>query len=462
MGIDKTLIGVSWAMPPIVTPRSIQVARVMSGLRSVDWKIHIVTVDPVHHTGFFIDSHLSTNFEVESFVDHVDLGEAPWHRVLRERNTWQPNRLRARFAHKYHHYLNRAYSIPYVCAALPKSWIYHPYPYWDLPEWRIDVWRDRAIKRTKELLEQEESATLVTFGQPWVDHEVGLRVARRSGSLKWIAHFSDPWTDSPYFRPQSERDAQRQRQIEASTVERADNLVFVTEETAELVMRKYPKAWSTKVRIIPHALAADSEAFPGNFRKHDNPVTKHLLAVHIGSLYGDRQAHTLLQAISSLRQSHALPPKFRLRFVGHIEEGSGLFEYAQTEGLSEGIVEFVGPCSWADSQQAIRKADVLLAIEAPTATSPFLPSKLMDYLVAGKTIIGITPLHSPMASILRETGHFVAAPNDVPSIAEAILAATRKDSSPSFDQLMALDYYKRLFSRETVTAAWDSVLASNS
>ena len=37
----------------------------------------------------------------------------------------------------------------------------------------------------------------VSFAQPWTNHLVGMRLHRDSG-LPWVAHFSDPWIDSPY------------------------------------------------------------------------------------------------------------------------------------------------------------------------------------------------------------------------------------------------------------------------
>ena len=79
---------------------------------------------------------------------------------------------------------------------------------------------------------------------------IGLRVRRATG-LPWVAHFSDPWTDSPYLR--GARWQQRLwKRLEADVVQDADALVFVNAQTAERVMRKYPDAWRRKAHVVPH------------------------------------------------------------------------------------------------------------------------------------------------------------------------------------------------------------------
>src|SRR5258705_4894076 len=91
---------------------------------------------------------------------------------------------------------------------------------------------------------------LVTFAQPWSDHLVGLRV-HRATRLPWVAHFSDPWVDSPYLKLSDARRSVTQH-MEADVVREATALVFVTHETADLVMKKYPAEWRNKVDVVPH------------------------------------------------------------------------------------------------------------------------------------------------------------------------------------------------------------------
>src|SRR4029079_14305822 len=60
------------------------------------------------------------------------------------------------------------------------------------------TWR-RAVVKTLERLSFDDTHVLVTFSHPLVDHVIGVELKRRL-RMPWVAHFSDPWTDSPFLR----------------------------------------------------------------------------------------------------------------------------------------------------------------------------------------------------------------------------------------------------------------------
>ena len=112
-------------------------------------------------------------------------------------------------------------------------------------------WAERAARviLSNGLVERDD--VLITFGQPMSDHLAGLKIKQRLG-VPWIAHFSDPWSDSPYLS-QIPLVRFRMRRMERKVVEAADRLLFTSKETVDLVMRKYPSAWSAKAAVLPHA-----------------------------------------------------------------------------------------------------------------------------------------------------------------------------------------------------------------
>ena len=110
------------------------------------------------------------------------------------------------------------------------------------------VWVPRATQAAVGIAAAGDCAGMITFAQPWSDHLVGLRVRRATG-LPWVAHFSDPWADSPYATP---RQRSIWRRMEEEVVREASAVVFVTEETAELAMAKYPDGLRHKVSVVPH------------------------------------------------------------------------------------------------------------------------------------------------------------------------------------------------------------------
>jgi hypothetical protein len=107
------------------------------------------------------------------------------------------------------------------------------------------VWIGAASRAALRLAAERRFDVLVSFAQPWSDHLVGLRVQRATG-LPWVAHFSDPWIDSPYLRG---RRWQRRiwERMEADVVRHADALVFVNEQTAERVMSNKDRCLAPQV-----------------------------------------------------------------------------------------------------------------------------------------------------------------------------------------------------------------------
>ncbi len=253
-------------------------------------------------------------------------------------------------------------------------------------------------------------AGVITFAQPWSDHLVGLRVHRQTG-LPWVAHFSDPWADSPYA---TARQRSIWRRMEETVIREACAVVVVSEETADLVMSKYPQEWRKKVSVVPHGFEA---------RPVDSPCPvdsrRPLRLVHTGRFYrGVRTPTGLLRALADLHRRDAAGGALDVLFVGpHSREYE---REAAALGLTS-FVKFRGRVAPPEVAQIAAGADVLLVIDAPCdGPSVFLPSKLIDYLPFRKPILGLTPPTGASARLLRRLGCAVAAPDDVPGIAAAL------------------------------------------
>jgi hypothetical protein len=92
-----------------------------------------------------------------------------------------------------------------------------------------------------------------------------------------------------------------------------------------------------------------------------------------------------------------------------------------------GLVSILGYKNYIDTIKITSQADVLLLIDAPNRSgNPFLPSKLVDYLMYRKPILGITPLNGASADLLRKIRCQVADPTDVEGIMFMIRQAVSK------------------------------------
>jgi glycosyltransferase involved in cell wall biosynthesis len=388
----KRLLAVSWEMPPMYGPRAAQVSRTLVRLADMGWRPTTVCLAPARGGPHPLDGTVSES------LPGVELVRVP------SPEEWLPVRA---------------------------AWRLAP-PLRDFPD-TTRVWVGRAVRAAVGAAAAGEYAGLVSFAQPWSDHLVGLRVHRQTG-LPWVAHFSDPWADSPYATP---RQRAIWRRMEADVVREAAAVVFVTNETVDLVMAKYPGEWRRKAFVVPHGFLPRGS---GSQARRPRTGPRPMRIVHTGRFYtGLRTPVTLLQALARLRAREPLDGVLELSFVGpHTEEFAA---DARALGVSD-LVQFAGRVPAAEAAALAAEADVLLVIDAPSrGPSPFLPSKLIDYLPLRLPIFGVTPEPGATARVLRRLGGSVAPPDDVGAIVDALadlVGRWRRGTlavGPSFDSV---------------------------
>lgn len=243
---------------------------------------------------------------------------------------------------------------------------------------------------------------LVSFGHPMSDHLAGLRIARSRG-VSWVAHFSDPWVQNPYVK-RGAIAAALNRRYERAVMASADALVFTSDETRAATLGRYPGEWSSRAHVLPHAY--DPELFPAPGRAVD--PGRPLIARYLGNFYQQRGPEPLFEALACLPAVRPdLARELRVELVG-----TWLASYRPSDSfrsLPEGLVAIRGRVGYLESLRLMQEADLLLVIDAPSEQSLFLPSKLIEYIGAGKPILAISP-PGPSASLVGELGGWVSAP----------------------------------------------------
>lgn len=361
-GVKRSLLAVSWCMPPALFPRSLQVARSIKALAEFGWRSTVICAEPPPQVT--VDPALQRRYE------------SSYHtiRLLSHNAVSKPR-----------HFWDRVIRQPTVD---PDA------------EW-ITAATEAGLRAAKA----EKFEALVSFAQPWSDHLVGMRIAAQT-KLPWIAHFSDPWADSPFMKDEALR--RQAVAAEARIVEAADMLVFPVDRVANLVMRKYPPHWADKVRIVPHGFEprhARSAPFNG--------VSRPLRLVHAGDFYGIRTPAFLIAALQVIHARSPLNGRLEVIFVGSVPDEHQAAVHA---GGLDGVVQFAGRIANADCDAILETADALLLVDAPAVESVFLPSKLIDYLAFDRPVVGVTPAVGASADLLRTFGCPIAAPDDVNAI----------------------------------------------
>ncbi|MBM3554993.1 MAG: glycosyltransferase family 4 protein [Alphaproteobacteria bacterium] len=265
-----------------------------------------------------------------------------------------------------------------------------------------------------ERMEVGTTAAMVTWSQWHSVHLAGLALKRRHPRLPWLAHLSDPWVDNPFARWTAPARAVNRR-LEARVVEAADRLIFTSAETVDLVMAKYPPGFRRKCAVVPHPY--DESLYPTATPTESGP----LVLRYLGAFYGARKPEPLFRALARLLADGRIAPgAIRVELIGSIPDRMARTDAALA--LPAGLVTVRPSVGYLDSLALMKSADLLLVIDAPAALSVFLPSKLIDYVGAGRPILGLTP-PGASAKLIRELGGWVADPANDDAAADALAQA---------------------------------------
>jgi glycosyltransferase involved in cell wall biosynthesis len=133
---------------------------------------------------------------------------------------------------------------------------------------------------------------------------------------------------------------------------------------------------------------------------------------HFGSLAGTRNLQVFFQALDLLLQDDpALRSCIRVDLYGSFDRLSiaAMHRYAL-----ESLVSHFGLIDRKKALEAMQGADCLLLIQNVTFfSSETIPSKIYEYLLSGRPVLGLVYQNTELTEILAADSHFVAAADDV-------------------------------------------------
>jgi hypothetical protein len=301
----------------------------------------------------------------------------------------------------------------------------------DVPD-RYRPWAADAVRALRRR-SWHEGDVLVSFGQPWSDHLAALRFVRRA-RVPWVAHFSDPWAKNPLatVRPALQPLVWH---LERAVVRRADRLVFTNGDTLELVMEAHPAALRAKARVVPHAFE------PRDPQPRTRATDAPIVARHLGAFYGRRSPGPLVAGLASLAlERPAVLEGVRVELIGPSD--TPLDAVTDAAELPAGLLRSLPAVDYETSLDLMQSADLLLVLDAPADRSPFLPSKLVEYVGSGRPIAALSP-SGPAADLVRGLGGWVADPlgDQAPVVlAEALDFVRRWHGGPWGDPDVRAEY----------------------
>lgn len=297
---------------------------------------------------------------------------------------------------------------------------------------------------------------LFTSIVPGVSHLCGKKIKKKHPEVKWYASFSDPFKGSPYKKSDLSNTSifykiafnvgaffLYNNAYEEAAVKYADKLIFICEEQRDFTLSQYPNYEELKKKsiIMPLTYLPDWKMYQDiiDVEHEKNNVIQ---AAHLGRLYGLRKVTPFIEALRILKDED---PELCKKIVFHqySEIQKNDVELIKKYNL-EDVFVIHDKVSYKESINVMKNADVLLLFDTlmpGSKVQPYLPSKIVEYLLLKKPVLGVCDNNSPSYRILKEYG-FDTVGSDVGTIVENIrkIIGGVEVKNYSLDELNADNY----------------------
>ncbi|MSA71365.1 hypothetical protein [Holdemania massiliensis] len=309
----------------------------------------------------------------------------------------------------------RKFTINYLCDYDDCIAIQHP-----LRLLKSLYYMNKYIKEAVKMFEGNNYDELYTSSVPGITHLCGYVIKKKYPNVKWHASFSDPIKNSPYKKDPDLKKRNIFYRIafkigsfiymnnlyEEVAIKNADELVFICEEQKNFTLKQYENSetYSSKCKIEPLTYIPDWQMYKDLMNApeiHNLPKQ----AVHLGRLYGLRKIDSFLLALKELKEND---PLLSNKVIFHQYSDIQPYDLKKVKEYNLNDVFVVhSKVSYSESIKIMREADILVLFDTLLENEeiqPYLPSKIVEYQLLRKPILGICGKNSPSYRILSEDG----------------------------------------------------------
>jgi glycosyltransferase involved in cell wall biosynthesis len=271
---------------------------------------------------------------------------------------------------------------------------------------QMSGWVPGAIAAAARVVREWHPSVVFSSSFPYSAHLVGLAAAR-IGRVPWVADFRDEWTLNPQGTSLPRPLPQINARAERALVRRADRVVLAA---AHLPFVGLAPDDPRRIVILN---GVDETDFEVDGTPPTPPADRFRLT-YVGSLYGSRDAASVLASISRLVAAGVIDvDRFELAVVGNAWVPAGLLD---ADDFSVDLTGYVG------HERAIREMQgaTALLFYAP-ATTRATSGKIFEYLLSGRPILSVARADNLAHSLVADLGAGVAAePDDPQGIDDAL------------------------------------------
>jgi glycosyltransferase involved in cell wall biosynthesis len=278
-------------------------------------------------------------------------------------------------------------------------------------------------------------------------HLPALIMARRTG-LSWIANWNDPPLMPSFMGHKNAKHINFRQHRFLETVGREANLhTFPTERMKNYMMQFLGRDAEMKSSVIPHLAFSAAPILQRD--------TDLFLLCHAGNIFAGRFTEAFFSAFSKFLAQFKLTGKCYLDIIGKTEDS--FKELAEDYQITSSI-RYHGSLSYAETVRALGRYSVLVLFESPYSEGIFLPAKLVDYVSAGRPILGVSPKVGTMRDIIsKHGGGMVADCTDKEDIYFALTHLYEAWKSGVIDKVYRSEVLYNHFSSKTIICSYESI-----
>ena len=257
-----------------------------------------------------------------------------------------------------------------------------------IPDARI-IWNKFAFKAAVEEINKNKFDYVITTGPPHSTHLIGLKL-KKMFPVKWIADFRDPWTTMGYLK------SAKRTLLATKLDKRLEQKVVTNCDLVLAVSRKIISDLGNDKKMFLLRNGFDESDFENIFpTKQDNEF----LINYFGTLPVESNPLIVLKAVYELRKKGI--KNIKMNFYGNINEEIKRLLYKNDP---EKIVKFFPYLPHEQILKLMKESSLLLLIINNVKNNEgIITGKIFEYIGAGVPILGVGPVNSEPAEILRES-----------------------------------------------------------
>ncbi|MCD4708238.1 MAG: glycosyltransferase [Candidatus Sabulitectum sp.] len=275
---------------------------------------------------------------------------------------------------------------------------------------RVITWRNQVLPVLKKIIADEKPHAIMSFGPHHSLHLIAISAAKET-ALPLIPFFGDLWLEDSYVEWPSRFNRLVESLLERNVVRKARGIIATTEASTGYFIDRYEN-------ICPPTHVNENAYDPRRIKRADSEVTdpEHLTAGWTGNFFGNHSPGELLEGLEMFykRNPHS---KLRIKMAGSIDPISR--KRLNRVPLKDKVTHY-GHLKWDKVPPFQKNCDILIGYLNPRRGSHYKnASKTAEYLVSGRTILGIVPEGS-MAERIRKPGRGYIVHPDAEQIATTL------------------------------------------